>query len=143
MILDTFCVIVYTKGGFMETFERIKYLRKTLNLSQEAFGERLGVKKAAISKIEKGENGLKEQLAKLICKEFNVDYLWLQGDDKVDMFRKAPKDIIDKLGEQYNLDEQSKIIVETYLNTPEEEKRGIENFLISLAEKKKKNREDN
>ena len=138
MILDTFCVIVYTKGGFMETFERIKYLRKTLNLSQEAFGERLGVKKAAISKIEKGENGLKEQLAKLICKEFNVDYLWLQGDDKVDMFRKAPKDIIDKLGEQYNLDEQSKIIVETYLNTPEEEKRGIENFLISLAENLKK-----
>lgn len=127
----------------METFERIKYLRKTLNLSQEAFGERLGVKKAAISKIEKGENGLKEQLAKLICKEFNVDYLWLQGDDKVDMFRKAPKDIIDKLGEQYNLDEQSKIIVETYLNTPEEEKRGIENFLISLAENLKKNREDN
>lgn len=126
----------------METFERIKYLRKTLNLSQEAFGERLGVKKAAISKIEKGENGLKEQLAKLICKEFNVDYLWLMGDDEVDMFRKAPRDIIDKLGEQYNLDEKSKVIVETYLNATEEEKIVIEKFLTTLAENLKKNGED-
>lgn len=57
---------------------RLKELRKTLGLSQEAFGSKLGVQKSAISKIEKGENGLKEQLIKLICVEFNVNESWLK-----------------------------------------------------------------
>lgn len=57
---------------------RLKELRKTLGLSQEAFGSKLGVQKSAISKIEKGENGLKEQLIKLICMEFNVNETWLR-----------------------------------------------------------------
>ena len=35
--------------------ERIKELRKALNLTLEKFGERLGVGKTAISKLEKGE----------------------------------------------------------------------------------------
>lgn len=123
--------------------ERIKLVRKTIGLTQSEFAERLGLAQNSIASYESGRRNPTEAVLKLICKEFNVDYLWLQGDDKVDMFRKAPKDIIDKLGEQYNLDEQSKIIVETYLNAPEEEKRGIENFLISLAKNLKKNREDN
>ncbi|MEF2782770.1 MAG: helix-turn-helix transcriptional regulator [Clostridium sp.] len=118
--------------------ERIKLVRKTIGLTQSEFAERLGLAQNSIASYESGRRNPTEAVLKLICKEFNVDYLWLQGDDKVDMFRKAPKDIIDKLGEQYNLDEQSKIIVETYLNAPEEEKRGIENFLISLAENLKK-----
>lgn len=57
---------------------RLKELRKTLGLSQESFGSKLGVQKSAISKIEKGENGLKEQLFKLICMEFNVNEIWLR-----------------------------------------------------------------
>ena len=57
---------------------RLKELRKTLGLSQESFGSKLGVQKSAISKIEKGENGLKEQLFKLICMEFNVNETWLR-----------------------------------------------------------------
>ncbi len=122
--------------------KRIEQIRKTLGLSMEKFGERIGITRGSINNIEKGNNQPSEQTIKLICKEFNVDYLWLMGDDSVDMFRKAPRDIIDKLGEQYNLDKQSKAVVETYLNAPEEDKRSIENFLISLAENLKKNRED-
>ena len=34
--------------------ERIKELRKNLNLTQDEFGERLGVVKSSISNIEKG-----------------------------------------------------------------------------------------
>lgn len=57
--------------------ERIKLIRKTLKLSQEDFGARLGVTKAAISRLESGINKLTEQMAKAICREFNVDYFWL------------------------------------------------------------------
>ncbi len=57
--------------------ERVKEVRKSLNLTLEKFGGKLGVGKTAISKIEKGENNLTEANVKAICREFNVDYIWL------------------------------------------------------------------
>lgn len=57
--------------------ERVKEVRTSLGFTMEKFGERLGIKKAAVSKIEKGENSLTEQNLKSICREFNVDYIWL------------------------------------------------------------------
>ena len=57
--------------------ERIKKKKKTLGLTLEKFGEKLGVTKTAISRIEKGERGRTEQMTKSICREFNVDYIWL------------------------------------------------------------------
>lgn len=65
----------------MEIYERIRLLRKNhLHLSQEEFGARLGVSRSVIKNIE--ANALrrpeqKEPIYKLICKEFNVSYLWL------------------------------------------------------------------
>lgn len=57
--------------------ERIKELRKALNLTLEKFGARLGLKKNTLSAIETGRNSLTEQNAIAICREFNVDYIWL------------------------------------------------------------------
>ena len=61
----------------MNQGDRVKKLRKFLNLTLEKFGERLGVTKTTISRIEKGERSLTEQMTKSICREFNVDYIWL------------------------------------------------------------------
>lgn len=53
-------------------------LRKELKLSQEKFGKKLGVGKAAISKLENNERGLTDTMAKLICSTFNVNEEWLK-----------------------------------------------------------------
>lgn len=58
--------------------ERIKQLRKTLGLTLDKFGEKIGVGKSAISKIERGENGVSDQMLKSICREFNVREEWLR-----------------------------------------------------------------
>ena len=58
--------------------ERIKELRKTLGLTLEKFGERLGVSKVAISLIENGKNTVTDQMFKSICREFNVNENWLR-----------------------------------------------------------------
>ncbi|WP_461818399.1 helix-turn-helix domain-containing protein [Faecalimonas sp.] len=58
--------------------DRIKLLRKELNLTQEKFGERLGMKKNSISQIENGVNSLTEQLLVSICREFSVNEKWLR-----------------------------------------------------------------
>lgn len=57
--------------------ERVKEARKALGLTLEKFGERVGVGKTAISNIENGNRNVTDQMAKAICREFNVDYFWL------------------------------------------------------------------
>lgn len=59
--------------------ERLKLLRKTLQLSQDDFGKRLRVSNTAISKLEKGERNLTEQMILSICREFNVNEEWLRN----------------------------------------------------------------
>lgn len=65
--------------------ERIKELRKYLDLTMEKFGERLGVGKTAISKLENNERNLTDQMAISICREFNVNETWLRTGEG-DMF---------------------------------------------------------
>ena len=59
--------------------ERIKELRKTLGLTLESFGDKVGVGKSTISRIENGTNGLTEQMILSICREFNVNEEWLRS----------------------------------------------------------------
>lgn len=76
--------------------ERIKEIRKSLNLTLEKFGEKIGVTKTAISRIEKGERGCTEQMTKAICREFSVDYIWLTTGDG-EMFVDSDDDFMEKI----------------------------------------------
>lgn len=58
--------------------ERVKLLRKTLGLSGEKFGEKLGVKRSVVSRWENAINNLTEQTIKSICREYNVNEDWLR-----------------------------------------------------------------
>lgn len=76
--------------------ERVKEIRKNLGLTLEKFGEKLGVGKTAISKIERDERGLTEQMTKSICREFGVDYIWLTTGEG-EMFVDSDDDFIEKI----------------------------------------------
>ena len=76
--------------------ERVKEVRKTLGLTLEKFGDRLGIKKAAVSKIEKGENSLTDANIKAICREFSVDYMWLTTGEG-EMFVETDDDFYERI----------------------------------------------
>ncbi len=76
--------------------ERIKEVRKSLGFTLEKFGTRLGVGKTAISKLEKGENNLTEQMTKSICREFHVDYIWLTSGEG-EMFVESDDDFYSRI----------------------------------------------
>lgn len=76
--------------------ERVKEVRKTLGLTLEKFGERLGLKKNAISQIETGKNALTEQNVKAICREFGVDYMWLTTGEG-EMFVENDDDFMERI----------------------------------------------
>ena len=68
----------------MSTGERIRILRKELDLTQQMFADRIGMKRNSIAQIEMGRN-TSEQTIVSICREFNVSEDWLR-DGIGDMF---------------------------------------------------------
>ena len=76
--------------------ERIKDVRNSLGLTLEKFGEKLGVTKTAISRLEKGERSLTEQMTKSICREFSVDYMWLTTGEG-EMFVDTDDDFFERI----------------------------------------------
>ena len=76
--------------------ERIREVRKSLDLTLEKFGERLGVKKNAISALENGRNSLTDQMTKAICREFHVDYIWLTSGEG-EMFVESDDDFYSRI----------------------------------------------
>lgn len=76
--------------------ERVKEIRKALGLTLEKFGEKVGVTKQTVSRIENGINNLTEQMTKSICREFGVDYMWLTTGDG-EMFVESDDDFMEKI----------------------------------------------
>lgn len=98
--------------------KRIRELRKKLNLTMEKFGGRLGVGKTAISKIEKGDNSLTDQMFKSICREFNVNEEWLRSGYG-DMFNPSPPDELENLAKKYGLTSRDYIFIEKLMKNKE------------------------
>lgn len=71
--------------------ERIKNLRKTLKMTMDEFGARLGVTKSAISNVENEHRALTDQMAKSISREFGVREEWLRTGEG-DMFAELDLD---------------------------------------------------
>lgn len=66
--------------------ERIKELRKYLNMNQEEFGARIGVKRSTITNYETGDRVPLDTVVSSICKEFGVSEVWLRTGEG-DMMR--------------------------------------------------------
>lgn len=128
--------------------ERVKEVRKFRKMSMEQFGERLGVQKSAISKIEKGDRGLTEQMLKAICREFNVNEEWLRTGDG-DMPRKLSEeeeiaDLVSDVLENGKNNEFYGIILEiirTYNELSPGSQEVIKNFSKKLGENLSKKKE--
>ena len=58
--------------------DRIKKIRKEKQMSLEQFGKILGVTRTTVSRIENGKRNVTEQMRRSICREFNVDPIWLE-----------------------------------------------------------------
>lgn len=117
--------------------DRIKKLREALNLSQTEFGKKLGLARNTIANYEGGSRTPNDAIIKLICNTFNVDYYWLTKGEG-EMFNAIPSTTIDIICTEFSLDETDRIILESYLEATPEERIGIKHFLLSIANKTKK-----
>lgn len=79
--------------------ERLKKLRKTLDLTQQKFAERIGVKQNTVAQYEMGRNIPIDSVISLICREFNVNEDWLRnGTGEMFIERTRDEEITEFIG---------------------------------------------
>ena len=63
--------------------DRIRRIRKDMNLNQTEFGAEIGCTQAAITSYETGRVIPDKSIRMLICQKFNVDEHWLETGEGV------------------------------------------------------------
>ena len=103
--------------------ERIKQLRKSLNMSQEELGSKIGVKKSAVNKYETGDvENIPRQSIEIMCKLFSVSPSYLLGiEDLEDSLAKEVK-LIEQIQEFYGKEAVDLLQSFTQLNAAGKEK---------------------
>ena len=66
------------RGEIKKLNERLKKLRKTLGLTQQEFADKIGSKRNTIAKYETNTNAPSAAVISLICREFDVNEIWLK-----------------------------------------------------------------
>lgn len=123
---------------------RIKDIRKTLDMSQDAFAQRIGMKGSSISLLESGGRNITEQVIRLICKEFNVNEDWLRtgagGPDN--MFLPNDASLLMNMGKLADSDNRfKKFCVETLMNAPDDFFDYVYNEFLKFEQNEKKEKE--
>lgn len=117
--------------------ERVKEVRKSLGLTLEKFGEKLGVTKVAISNIEKGNRNLTEQMTKSICREFSVDYIWLTSGEG-EMFVESDDDFFERIDRiMAGENDARKNMIKALLYASDEDIEAFQRLIDSVASLKK------
>lgn len=109
---------------------RIKEIRtcEFVNLNQTDFGQKIGVGQSAIGLYENGKRTVPETVKKSICREFNVNYLFLDKGIG-EMFADLPETAIDELAIEFDLDESEKDLVRDFVKLPKEQRKILMDFL--------------
>lgn len=119
--------------------ERLKLLRKKLNMSQRDFSKRINVGASTLAMFETGQRELKSIHISAICREFNVNEHWLRTGEGT-MFNETPPDdeLSRYLGQLLKPDHKNafiKKIILTYMRLDDDGKKIIRDFAESLGSK--------
>lgn len=121
--------------------ERIREVRKALGLTLEKFGEKIGMKKNSVSQLENGKNSVTEQVVKAICREYNVDYMWLTTGDG-EMFIDSDDDFIERIDRiMAGEDEARKNLFKFMLELSDEDIAALDRLMKKAIEFTQNNKE--
>lgn len=116
----------------MNIGDRIKRVRKYLDLTQREFGERIGLKGNTIAQYELGRNNPVDSALSLMIREYNINEEWLRTGEG-EMFKSAPTDVLDQLASEYNLSNASYIVIEKFVNLKPEKRNELIEFFLEVS----------
>lgn len=112
--------------------DRIRKIRRDLDLTQQEFADRIGIKRNTIANYETGRNEPIDSVVSLICREFGVNEEWLR-DGTGEMFTPEPCDELDSLADKFNLSHGEYIFLEKYLKLKREERDNVFDFIMDVC----------
>lgn len=120
--------------------DRIKKIRKELDLTQQEFADRIGIARGNIAAYEVGKNAPSDSVISLICREFSVNENWLRTGEG-DMFMELSRDeqIEEFIGNLLQGEEDSfkrRLISSGLTALDENGWKVLEDFLDSIQKKK-------
>ena len=113
---------------------RIKQVRQhpKINMSQEAFGARLGLTGSGISLLESGRRNASEQVILSICREYGVNEEWLRTGAG-EMFVQTADDALREIARSRGLNATQYALLEEVINSPPEDLDAIVRFMRRMA----------
>lgn len=83
--------------------DRLKKIRKSLDMTQQAFADRLGLQRNTIAMYEMGRTNPSESVILSICREFNVNEDWLRtGSGKMFIERDTEAQLMEWAGRVFS-----------------------------------------
>ena len=119
--------------------ERLKKLRKELDITQQEFADRIGISRGNIGAYEVGKNAISNAVISLICREFNVNEKWLRfGDGEMFIELSRSDEIAQFVGQLMTEEDDSfkKRLVSGLAALDDNGWKVLENFLDSIQIKK-------
>ena len=123
------CVYNQSRKEVIHTNERLKKLRKTLDLTQQEFADKIGIKRNTMAQYEIGRNEPIDAVIISICREFNVNENWLRTGDG-EMFTSEESEygaIVDRIMAGEN--EFAKSVVKMFTSFDEEDWKALHKMI--------------
>ncbi len=123
--------------------ERIKEIRKVMQLNQTEFGERIGVKQGTVAGYENGSRTPLDAVITAICREFNVSEVWLRtGEGEMFVNLGEDAELTQVLAEiQVSDDDTIKDMLVAYWGLDEKEKAAIRKLIDGIVRRQKERAE--
>lgn len=115
--------------------ERIKKLRKALDLTQQEFASRIGSVQNTITGYETGRRVPSSQVVTLICKTFNVSETWLRTGEGEMFIQQSKDDELEQVLSDIAAsdDELIKRIIRAYWRLDDKEKSAVKKLIDGFS----------
>lgn len=111
---------------------RIKQIRKALDLTQQKMADSLGVQRNTIAMYEMGRTTPSDAIVRSICREFNVNQEWLDSGTG-EMFKASPSEALDILASEYGLTHGEYVLIEKFVNLKAEKRAAVVEYVLDAA----------
>lgn len=112
--------------------ERIKKLRKALDLTQQQFADRIGSTQNVLANYETGRRNPSSSVVNNICKTFNVREEWLRTGEG-EMFLAKPTAALDALAAEHRLSSSDYALIEKFLSLKPETRRAMTDYMREVV----------
>lgn len=119
--------------------ERIVQIRKTNNLSQAKFAEKLKLSRNFIGLVESGDRNLSDRSISDICREFGINETWLRtGEGEMSAPLSREQEIASLAVDMFNNDDAFKTtLLKLIIQMDEKQMQLLKDMALKLAETSK------